>query len=343
MFKSGQNIDIHHIGVAQSIQLLAVVPATANILGKFAHGIADDFLSTLYLSNPAPVLLAPAMNVEMWHHPAVRANVDILKARGHVFVNPEPGPLACGMEGEGRLAAVDGIVSRILDALRTGESLAGLKILVTAGPTVEDLDPIRFISNRSSGKMGYAVAEAAFRRGANVFLVSGPTALHAPAGVQLIPVRSAAQMKDAVLELYPSMDIVIKAAAVSDYRPVEIAAQKIKKGKNEMVLSLAKTEDILETLGKKKENQVLVGFAAETEKLLESAGEKLARKNLDLLVANDVSAGVFGLDSSTVHILSRTGETITLKDQSKLVIAGKILDLALIARKARELQVPSSR
>jgi phosphopantothenoylcysteine decarboxylase / phosphopantothenate---cysteine ligase len=333
MFQPGQNRDIHHISVAQSIQLLAVVPATANILGKFAHGIADDFLSTLYLSNPAPVLLAPAMNVEMWRHSAVRANVETLRARGHFFVNPEPGPLACGMEGEGRLASVEVIVTRILDVLRCGESLAGLKVLVTAGPTVEDIDPIRFLSNRSSGKMGYAVAEAAQRRGATVFLVSGPTALSAPSGVQRIDVRSAAQMKDAVLQLYHEMDIVIKAAAVADYRPVETAPQKIKKGKEGNILHLARTEDILEILGKEKRGQVLVGFAAETENLLESARAKLARKNLDLLVANDVSKGVFGADSSTVHILSRSGEITTIQDQSKLAIAGKLLDLALAIRK----------
>jgi phosphopantothenoylcysteine decarboxylase/phosphopantothenate--cysteine ligase len=229
MFQPGQNRDIHHISLAQSIQLLAVVPATANILGKFAHGIADDFLSTLYLSNPAPVLLAPAMNVGMWHHPAVQANVEILKTRGNGFVNPESGQLACGMEGEGRLASVEAIVDRILEVLRAGESLAGLKVLVTAGPTVEDIDPIRFISNRSSGKMGYAVAETARRRGAEVFLVSGPTALKPPSGVHFIQIRSAEQMKDAVLSLYPEMDIVVKAAAVADYRPVEAATQKIKK------------------------------------------------------------------------------------------------------------------
>jgi phosphopantothenoylcysteine decarboxylase/phosphopantothenate--cysteine ligase len=333
MFAPGQNRDIHHISLAQSIQLLAVVPATANILGKFAHGIADDFLSTLYLSTPAPVLLAPAMNVEMWHHPAVRANVEILKARGHSFVDPEPGPLACGMEGEGRLAAVDVIVRRILETLRGGQALAGMKVLVTAGPTVEDIDPIRFLSNRSSGKMGYAVAETAQRRGASVFLISGPTALKAPSGVQLIQVRSAAQMKDAVLRLYPTMDIVVKAAAVSDYRPAEVAAQKIKKYKSGMNLHLERTEDILELLGKGKKDQILVGFAAETENLLDSARKKLNRKHLDFLVANDVSQGVFGADSSTVHILSRTGETITLKDQSKLSIADKILDLALFLRK----------
>jgi phosphopantothenoylcysteine decarboxylase/phosphopantothenate--cysteine ligase len=333
MFQPGQNRDIHHISVAQSIQLLAVVPATANILGKFAHAIADDFLSTLYLSTPAPVLLAPAMNVEMWRHTAVRANVEALKARGHYFVNPEPGPLACGMEGEGRLAAVEVIVSRILEALQQGGSLDGLKILVTAGPTVEDIDPIRFLSNRSSGKMGYAVAEAARRRGAAVFLVSGPTALSAPPGVQRIDVRSAAQMKEAVLRLYPEVDIVVKAAAVADYRPVETAPQKIKKGKEDTVLRLARTDDILEILGKEKKGQVLVGFAAETEKLLDAARSKLTRKNLDLLVANDVSGGVFGADSSTVHILNRRGETTTIQDQSKLAIAGKILDLALAIRK----------
>jgi phosphopantothenoylcysteine decarboxylase / phosphopantothenate---cysteine ligase len=333
MFQPGQNRDIHHISVAQSIQLLAVVPATANILGKFAHGIADDFLSTVYLATPAPVLLAPAMNVEMWRHPAVRANVEILNARGHFFVNPEPGPLACGMEGEGRLAAVDVIVDRILEVLRGGESLAGLKVLVTAGPTVEDIDPVRFLSNRSSGKMGYAVAEAAVRRGATVFLVSGPTELKAPTGVEWIPIRSAEQMKNAVIRLYPDMDIVIKAAAVADYRPVEPAPQKIKKNKEGMVLRLTRTEDILEILGKKKKGQVLIGFAAETEHLLDFAREKLIRKNLNLLVANDVSKGVFGADSSTVHILNRNGEVTTIRDQSKLAIAGKLLDLALAIRK----------
>jgi phosphopantothenoylcysteine decarboxylase / phosphopantothenate---cysteine ligase len=332
MFPPGLNRDIHHISVAQSIQLLAVVPATANVLGKFAHGIADDFLSTLYLSNPAPVLIAPAMNVEMWRHPAVQANVEILRARGHHFVDPEPGMLACGMEGEGRLATVEVIVDRILEVLRGGNSLAGLKILVTAGPTVEDIDPIRFMSNRSSGKMGYAVAKAALQRGAEVFLVSGPTNLDPPSGVQFVPVRSAAQMKDAVLALYPKMDIVVKAAAVADYRPAELAPQKIKKGSATLQFSLTKTDDILELLGKQKKNQVLVGFAAETERLLESAKEKLTRKNLDLLVANDVSKGVFGSDTSSVFVIDRKGDTVTLPQQSKQAIAGKILDMAVAVR-----------
>jgi phosphopantothenoylcysteine decarboxylase / phosphopantothenate---cysteine ligase len=335
MFQPGQNRDIHHISVAQSIQLLAVVPATANILGKFAHGIADDFLSTLYLSNPAPVLIAPAMNVEMWNHPAVRANVEILKARGHYFVNPEPGQLACGMEGEGRLAAVDVIVNRILEALHTGKSLMGLKVLVTAGPTIEDIDPVRFLSNRSSGKMGYAVAQTALRRGAEVFLVSGPTELKAPSGVHLIPVRSATQMQEAVLKLYPGMDIVVKAAAVADYRPLDISTQKIKKGSGETILRLTRNDDILELLGKEKKRQILVGFAAETERILESARDKLVRKNLDLMVANDVSAGVFGSDTSTAHILTRDGASVTLEHQTKLMIAGQLLDMA---RSLREKQ-----
>jgi phosphopantothenoylcysteine decarboxylase/phosphopantothenate--cysteine ligase len=333
MFQPEQNRDIYHISLAQSIQLLAVVPATANILGKFANGIADDFLSTLYLSTPAPVLIAPAMNVEMWRHPALRANVDILKARGHHFVDPEPGMLACGMEGDGRLAGVEIIVTKILDVLRIGKDLAGLKILVTAGPTVEDIDPIRFISNRSSGKMGYAVAQAAQQRGAEVFLVSGPTNLEAPLGVQRVPVRSAAQMKEAVLRLYSTVDIVVKAAAVADYRPSETAAQKIKKGNEGKTLVLERTDDILAQLGKEKKGQYLIGFAAETEHVMDHAQEKLKRKNLDLLVANDVSNGVFGEDSATVHIIDSTGKTITLQTQSKMTIAGKILDLALAMRK----------
>ena len=335
MFQPGQNRDIHHISVAQSIQLLAVVPATANILGKFAHGIADDFLSTLYLSTPAPVLISPAMNVEMWNHPAVRANVEILKSRGHYFVNPEPGPLACGMEGEGRLAAVEVIVRRILEVLHAGQSLSGVKVLVTAGPTVEDIDPVRFLSNRSSGKMGYAVAQTALRRGAEVFLVSGPTELKPPSGVHLIPIRSAAQMQESVMKLYHEMDIVVKAAAVADYRPIETAAQKIKKGSGEMVLRLVRNEDILELLGREKKRQVLVGFAAETERLLDSARDKLIRKNLDLMVANDVTAGVFGSDFATVHLLTRNGDFVTLQDQSKLAIAGKLLDMAQSLRLGR--------
>lgn len=333
MFNPGLNRDIQHISLAQSIQLLAVVPATANILGKFAHGIADDFLSTLYLSNPSPVLIAPAMNVEMWRHPVVRANVEILRARGHHFVDPEPGMLACGIEGDGRLASVDSIVNKILNILHCDCDLAGLKIMVTAGPTVEDIDPIRFISNRSSGKMGYAIARAAAQRGASVFLVSGPTNLESPVGVNKISVRSAEQMKNAVLSIYDEMDVVVKAAAVADYRPSMPSAQKIKKEDGSKMLVLERTDDILAILGKEKKHQFLVGFAAETENVMDFAREKLKKKNLDLMVANNVSSGVFGEDSATVHFICPDGEPITLTDQSKDAIANKLLDLALAMHK----------
>ena len=336
MFRRGQNLDIKHISLAQEIDLLAVVPATANILGKFAHGIADDFLSTLYLSCPAPVALAPAMNVEMWNHPATRGNIDILKARGHYFIDPEPGLLACGMEGEGRLAGVGTIVEALLGILRRGKTLSGVKVLVTAGPTVEDIDPVRFVSNRSSGKMGYALAQAARDRGAEVFLVSGPTQLAFPDGVHAVPVRSAAEMKTAVLDLFARADIVIAAAAVADYTPVDRAAHKIKKESNTILLELMPTEDILVLLGKKKKEQVLVGFAAETEQLIERARSKMSRKNLDLIVANDVSAGIFGADTATVTILSPASDPTTLENQPKLTIAHRILDMADAARSARK-------
>lgn len=327
MFRRGGNLSIQHIQIAQEIRLLAVVPATANVLGKFAHGIADDFLSTLYLSCPAPVVLVPAMNVEMWNHPAVRQNVEILKARGHQFINPEAGALACGMYGEGRLAEVDTIVSGIMGALDCNCSMAGLRILVTAGPTVEDIDPVRFLSNRSSGRMGYAVAQAARSRGAEVTLVAGPTHLPVPEGVTHVPVRSAAEMKDAVLQRFPDTNVVVMAAAVADYRPAGYAEQKIKKENLPASIPLLPTEDILLSLGEAKQHQVLVGFAAETEKLLCRAREKMSRKNLDLIVANDAASGVFGSDSATVHILSPVGETVTLKESTKHEVANRILDI----------------
>lgn len=334
MFRSGANEEIGHIRIAQEIALLAVVPATANMIGKFAHGIADDFLSTLYLACPAPVLLAPAMNVEMWGHPAVRANIAVLRERGHLFVDPEPGVLACGMEGEGKLADVDRIVTRILGTLRQGESLAGLKVLVTAGPTIEDLDPVRFISNRSSGKMGYAVARAARQRGAEVVLISGPVRLEPPYGVRLVPVRSAREMKDAVLEAFPHVDVVIKAAAVADYRPAAYAAEKLKKTGLPSQLELVPTDDILAELGAVRKDQVLVGFSAETGDPRPHATSKMEQKNLDMIVANDV-AGVFGADTASVYIMLREGETVTMAGAPKLEIAHRILDLVLGLRNRR--------
>ncbi len=342
MFGRDDNLKIQHIRIAQESQLLAVVPATANIIGKFAHGIADDLLSTIYLSSPAPVLLAPAMNVVMWNHPAVRANVEVLKSRGHHFVNPEPGDLACGMKGEGRLAEVDTIVARILETLQFSRTLSGLKVMVTAGPTVEDLDPVRFISNRSSGKMGYALAEAARMRGAEVLLISGPTSLQPPPGIETVWVRSAAEMKNAVLQRYGEYDIVIKAAAVGDYRPEAYSENKIKKVDSSRSIALVPTDDILEHLGREKKEQILVGFAAETENLIENARAKLQRKRLDLIVANDISSGVFGADAATVHILNSNGEQFTVRDAAKPVIAGRILDLVQEIVAARKMQ-PSDR
>jgi len=349
MFQTGRNLDIRHIALAQSIQMLVVAPATANIIGKFAHGIADDFLSTLYLATPAPVLLAPAMNSAMWRHPAVRANVEALRRRGCRIVAPEAGMLACGMEGDGRLAPVETIVSAVLEALRAGPAgvpagggagdLAGLSVLVTAGPTVEDIDPIRFISNRSSGKMGYAVAAAAARRGAKVCLVSGPTALDAPDGVERIDVRSAAEMLEAVLSRYDAADVVVKAAAVADYRPSAPAGQKIKKTGDGRTLELERTEDILALLGNRKKRQFLVGFAAETENVLASAREKLRKKNLDLVVANDVSRGVFGEDAAAVCLLAPDGAEVALEAQPKAAVADRLLDEVLI-RRGRRGEVP---
>jgi phosphopantothenoylcysteine decarboxylase/phosphopantothenate--cysteine ligase len=335
MFRRGGNLSIEHIGLAQEIGALAVVPATANILGKCARGIADDFLSTLYLSCPAPVLFAPAMNVEMWSHPAVQANVEILKERGHVFVDPEPGTLACGMEGEGRLAEVEHIVSAVLGMLDRDASFKGRKVLVTAGPTVEDIDPVRFVSNRSSGKMGYAIARAACRRGAEVTLVTGPTALVPPAGVRLVRVRSAEEMKNAVLSVYSGMDVVIKTAAVADFRPGEPIPEKLKKTAAPVLLRLVPTADILAQLGAAKQHQILVGFAAETGDLIARAREKMANKNLDLIVANQVADGIFGADRATVHILTPSGEALTLGDRPKSEIADTVLDLVLRAYERR--------
>ena len=328
MFPRRPDADFPHIRIVQDAQLLAVVPATANILGKLAHGIADDLLSTAYLSCPAPVLLAPAMNVEMWNSPAVRENVEVLRKRGHHIVEPEAGTLACGMEGEGKLADAGVIVARILALSRCEGRLEGLKVLVTAGPTVEDIDPVRFLSNRSSGKMGYAVAAAARLRGADVALVSGPTGLPVPSGVEVVRVRSAAEMKDAVLRLYPSADIVVKAAAVSDYRPASAAARKIKRGPGDATLTLVPNDDILALLGSRKTGQILIGFAAETGNVVDNAIDKMSRKNLDLIVANDVSEGVFGRDSATVHIIRPSGQDEVLREQPKGVIADHILDIA---------------
>jgi phosphopantothenoylcysteine decarboxylase/phosphopantothenate--cysteine ligase len=319
---------IEHIAVAQRTDLLLVAPATADILAKFARGIADDFLTTLYLASTAPVVLAPAMNVNMWNHPATRENIEMLRARGARVVDPDEGYLACGMTGAGRLAGQEAIIAAVQEALHALRDLAGEKILVTAGPTCEDIDPVRYLTNRSSGKMGYAVAEAAARRGASVVLISGPTALDAPQGVERVAVRSAEQMQRAVLERVADCSIAIFSAAVADYRPVKSSEQKIKRNRESLSLALEPTPDILASATRDNGGRFVVGFAAETERVAENARKKLAAKNADLIVANDVTAEGAGFDHDTnvVTLFARDGRDLPLPRMGKSEVAQHILD-----------------
>jgi phosphopantothenoylcysteine decarboxylase/phosphopantothenate--cysteine ligase len=319
---------IEHIAVAQRTDLLLVAPATADILAKFARGIADDFLTTLYLASTAPVVVAPAMNVNMWNHPATQENVEILRARGVKIVDPDEGYLACGMTGAGRLAGQAAIVAAVHEALHAVRDLAGEQVLVTAGPTRENVDPVRYLTNRSSGKMGYAVAEAAVQRGAHVILVSGPTSLEAPPGVERIDVRTADEMHRAVLDKVANCSIAIFAAAVSDYRPVEPNREKIKRNSDSFTLSLEPTPDILASVARDKGERFVVGFAAETDHVAENARKKLASKNADLIVANDVSAQGAGFDHDTniVTLFARDGRDLALPRMSKSEVAQRILD-----------------
>jgi len=318
-----------HITWGQESDLVIIAPATANFVAKMALGIADDFLSTMVLAATAPILVCPAMNDRMWGHPAVQGNMNTLRDRGASVMEPESGDLACGTAGPGRLPEPEDILERARGVL-TPQDWAGRKILVTAGATVESIDPVRFITNRSSGRMGYALARAARRRGASVVLVSGPSGLKPPQGVTVVGVRSAADMKAAVLEGLDGCDAVIKAAAVADYRPKSAAEQKIKKGAGGEVLELVRTPDILAELGCERGagTCVLVGFAAETEDLLENAREKLERKNADMIVANDVSRSDAGFDAETnlVKILHRDGRVEELPLMSKDDVADRLLD-----------------
>jgi phosphopantothenoylcysteine decarboxylase / phosphopantothenate---cysteine ligase len=345
MFAAGEehepNLDsaIEHIAVAQSIDALLVAPATADVLAHFAQGIATDFLTTLYLATTAPVVVAPAMNVNMWNHPATQANLEILRKRGVRIVEPGSGYLACGMTGPGRLAENDAIVSALLEVLGSAEDLAGEAVLITAGPTREKIDPVRYLTNRSSGRMGYALAEAASRRGARVLLVSGPTALTPPVSAELTRVESTEQMRDAVLNLLPQATIVIKTAAVCDYRPKSTAGQKMKR-KGPMTLELEPTPDILKDISLKKGTQILVGFAAETENVLENARQKLVSKNLDAIVVNDVSReGVgFDTDRNAVTIITRD-DVVEVPETTKWEVAQRVLDQVVRLRQPRNSSV----
>lgn len=322
---------IDHIAVAQSTDLLLVAPATADILAKFARGIADDFLSTLYLASTAPVVAAPAMNVNMWQHEATQENLATLRARGVRIVEPNEGYLACGMTGPGRLASQVEILKAVEEVLRGRQDLDGERVLVTAGPTREDIDPVRFLSNRSSGKMGYAVARAAARRGAKVVLVTGPTALETPGGVERIDVRSAEDMLRAVEARFPECTLAIFAAAVADYRAVEPSESKIKRTQDALTLRLEPNPDILATVAREKGDRLVVGFAAETDNVAENARKKLAQKNADVMVANDVTAegAGFDVDTNMVTLLSSDGRDLPLPRLTKAEVAERILDEVL--------------
>ncbi len=328
MWDEPKNWNVEHIALATRADLFLVAPATANVIGKLAAGIADDMLTTTLLATKAPVVLAPAMNCNMYLNPLVQANIARLTGLGYHFIPPDEGPLACGVDGPGRLPEPAAVVDKVTALLGAGGELAGRKVLVTAGPTREAIDPVRYISNHSSGKMGYAIARAAAARGAEVVLISGPTELAPPPRVKVAWVETAAEMMAAVLAEYDACDVVVKAAAVADYRMLASAGQKLKKTDDELTLTLTKNPDILAELGRRKRGQVLVGFAAETEDLVAHARAKLTRKNLDLMVANDVTlpgAG-FGVDTNIVKLLYPDGRVEEFDRMAKEELAGIILD-----------------
>lgn len=342
LFSLSQEQDIGHISLADRADLFLIVPATANVIGKVANGLADDLLTTTLLATKAPVLFVPAMNVNMWENPLYRENQAKLEKFGYHFMAPVSGDLACGWEGQGKLPDPADIHD-FAQPLVGGHDLTGKTVLVTAGPTREELDPVRFLSNYSSGKMGYAIARAARNQGARVILVSGPVQLQAPQKVEFIAVTSALEMFDAVMSRSSSADIVIKAAAVADYRPDQRVSQKVKKGDAEKAqLDLQQNPDILAELGKLKENHILVGFAAETNDLLVNAGYKLENKNLDMIIANDVTQPDSGFDAetNTVHLLYRGGRVEALPNMGKDEVAGVVVDRLSELLKAAGISKP---
>ncbi len=338
------NIDsaIEHIAVAQSIDALVVVPATADVLAKFAQGIANDFLTTLYLATTAPVVVAPAMNVNMLEHPATQQNLEGLRQRGVRIVEPGIGYLACGMTGPGRLAENEAVVAAVMEALGASQDLAGETVLITAGPTREKIDLVRYLTNRSSGRMGYALAEAALRRGARVLLVSGPTALKPPSAAEVTWVESASQMLEAVLRLLPQASVVIKAAAVADYTIGNPPDEKIKRT-GRMTLELDPTTDILTEIARRKTSQIVIGFAAETQNIIENARKKLVAKSLDAIVVNDVSREGIGFDSerNAVTILTPS-ESISVPETTKWDVAQSVLDQAVRLKRRADVSHHSS-
>jgi phosphopantothenoylcysteine decarboxylase/phosphopantothenate--cysteine ligase len=323
---------MEHIRAAENADLMIVAPATANSIGKMAHGLADDALSTLFSAFAGPVLVAPAMNDKMWDNPAVQENIRTLKKRGVVIVDPEAGELACGVVGLGRLAEPKRLLEAVRKSLLRQTDLAGLHLLVTAGPTREPLDPVRFITNRSSGKMGYAIARQARSRGAEVTLISGPTHLEPPFGVNLLNCQRAGEMAQLVVDHLPQCDVLIMTAAVGDFAPESVQKEKIKKsGEAPLVLNLQPTQDILKDVAGKKSNQLMVGFAAESENIIQSATEKLHRKQLDLIVANDISAPGIGFqsDNNQVILIDRNDQVESLPLLTKTEIADILLDRIL--------------
>jgi phosphopantothenoylcysteine decarboxylase/phosphopantothenate--cysteine ligase len=331
---------IEHIGEAQWAEALVVAPATANILARFANGIADDFLTTMYLATTAPVLVAPAMNVNMWEHPATKSNLEILRQRGVRVIEPGTGELACGMIGAGRMAEPDAIADAVLNALGRRHDLAGEVVLVTAGGTREALDPVRFLGNRSSGKMGYALAEAAHSRGAKVILISGPTALYPPSHCEVVKVTTAEEMRKAVLACMDEATVIIKAAAVADYRPLTVSEQKLKRT-GPLTIELTPTEDILaEVVRRRRPGQLILGFAAETTNLMENGRAKLLAKGADAIVVNDVAGDKTGINSDmNAATFLTTSTSIELPTMTKRKLADRILDEVLTLRRPRPLMV----
>ena len=333
MFAEPRAWEIQHISLAQKADVILIAPATANIIGKVANGIADDMLSTTIMATKAKVIFAPAMNTNMYENPIVQDNIKKLKSFGYEFINPIEGRMACGTTGAGKFENPSVIVDRVLMELNEKKDLLNKNVIVTAGPTIAPIDPVRFITNRSTGKMGYAIAKEARNRGANVTLITGPTSLEVPKNINVVKVSTNEEMKSEVIKRFDNADIVIKSAAVADYKPKNYSAQKIKKGEGDLSIEFVRDNDILMELGKRKEKQILVGFAAESQNLIENAKLKLARKNLDYIVANDITAADTGFASedNKVIVLSKDNE-IHLDKMSKEKIAGNLFDIILEKR-----------